>query len=274
MEKVSQLLRTDINCKIIDFCGEWIPIYEAKVRRRGLASLTQRMRRATRNHFQEREQVARGRLRWAWSQIMEAVERLTRAQWITMHIFDMDEEEALLMSLFSPYYIEAGEYGAGASTSRISGAVGRPVIYRGATNWIGDNAIKFGKKYAHSVSDTTNHAIRDEIADAIRQGEGIDKVMDRIASVYRDAEGYRSEMIARTEMSRAYNASALEQSKAFGITQFDWDGCDPACPICGPFLGGPHTAEEIGAFIGATHPNCMGTQIDHIPEDFEPNELF
>jgi len=197
---------------------------------------------------------------------MEAVSTL---DWLLLHVFDYDEEMELLRVVLGGFYIEAGEWGVNHLLRSVSSQIGRDVIYRGSTEWIRDNAIKFGKEYADLITDTTNQAIRDQIAEAIKEGEVLDDVMGRIASVYRDAEGYRSEMIARTEMARAYNASSLEQAKALGIKQYDWVGCDPSCPICGPFLaGGPYTAAEIDNIIGSTHPNCVGGQVAIVPEDF------
>jgi len=54
-----------------------------------------------------------------------------------------------------------------------------------------------------------------------------------------------------------------------GIEKFDWVGCDPDCPICGPFLAGsPYTANEVEDIINSTHPNCAGGEVAIVPEDF------
>lgn len=243
-----------------------LPLYEQKIRRRKLEDLTRRLRRAVANHFKQRERVVLHNLQTAWRAKMEAI---ATSEWIAIHAFDYDEEMEALRLLLGGFYIEAGEWGVNHLLASVSAQVGKKVIYRGSMEWIRDNAIVFGQKYADLVTETTNQAIRDAIAESIGLGEGLDDVMARISDVYADAEGYRSEMIARTEMARAYNASALEQAKALGITQYDWVGCDPACPICGPYLqGGPYTAAEIAEIINGTHPNCAGGEVAIVPDDF------
>lgn len=269
----SDLRRTAIRQRVLDFCNDMILIYEKRVYRRKFGSLVQRLRVAVRNHFKERERDILMKLQWAWKSKMEAVAReLPRADWITMHIFDLDEERELLATILNSYYLEAGEAGVDRAITRLSKLLKRDIIYRGTTAWVQDNAINFGKKYAGLVSKTTNQAIRNEIAEAIKQGEDLNKVMKRIASVYKDAEGYRSEMIARTEMQKAYNIGSLQQDAAMGLDKFEWFGCNPACPICGPFIDdNPHTADEVYGFSASTHPNCNGDYAPIVPEDFEPN---
>lgn len=264
-------LPTDVKQNVLSSVDSLIRIYEGKVRRNKLSTLTTRLRKAVRDHFEEREIEALAKLKWAWKQKMEAV---SNADWIAMHIFDMDEEAVLLSSVFQPFYIEAGEAGREYALRHLSGVLGREVIYKGATIWVQNNAIKFGKKYASSVSETTNQAIRDGIAEAIKQGEDLNGVMDRIAKVYRAAEGYRSEMIARTEMSRSYSLSSIEQDSVMGIKLWNWSGCDPNCQICGPFMGGgPYTKAELFSAI-PLHPNCDGYEDPEVPDDFVPNEVY
>ena len=84
----------DTNQKILNFCDKWIPIYERKYKQYKLASLTTRMRTAVRNHFKERERGVLFRLNWAWKQIMES-----RSDWIAGHIYDLEEEQAMLATL-------------------------------------------------------------------------------------------------------------------------------------------------------------------------------
>ena len=273
---IDTLTTTDINQKILNFCDKWLPIYENKDRRYRLKSITKELRKATRNHFKERERGVLFRLEWAWKQKMEATARqLPKADWITMHVYDLQEEQAMLATLLESFYIEAGDEGAALAARRLSNILGREIIYSGSTEWIQNNAIKFGKKHSRLVSNTTNQKIRDEIANAIKHGEDLNGVMKRITSVYSDAEGYRSEMIARTEMRKAYNASSTAQEKALGIKQWNWLGCDPSCSICGPFMGGnPHTADEIESFNIEVHPNCDGYEDPIVPEDFVPKEVY
>jgi hypothetical protein len=271
-----QVLKDEATKKILIFCDKWIPIYERKNTQYKLASLTKKLRIAVRKHFKEREQGVLIRLEWAWKQMMEATaRRLNRVDWIALHIYDTEEEQAMLATLLQSFYVEAGEEGSATAMRIIGNKLNRKLVYSGSMEWIQNNAIKFGKKYSDIISDTTNQKIRDEIANAIRQGEDLNGVMKRISSVYSDAEGYRSEMIARTEMRKSYNASSIEQEKAVGIKSWIWSGCDPTCDICGPFMGSnPHTFDEVESFNIETHPNCDGQADPEVPEDFVPNEVY
>ncbi|HEC88452.1 MAG TPA: hypothetical protein ENI52_03955 [Thermoplasmata archaeon] len=252
-----------------------ITIYENKVRQRRLDQLAKRLQKTLIFHQRERKKQILLKIRTVWRNKNEAVERLSRADWITMHIFDLQEEGELLSTIFQPFYIEAGEEGQMYALRYLSGKIGRDIIFKGATIWIQNNAIQFGKKYANMISKTTNQAIRNQIAEAIKLGENLNQVMERITKVYQAAEGYRSEMIARTEMGRAYTMSSIKQSKILGIKSWDWLGCNPVCPICGPFMdSNPHTYEEIAAFRMSTHPNCFGYDQPVVPEDFIPNEVY
>jgi len=271
MEAAVIALPSGVKRSVLGSVDSLIRVYEGRVRRNKLSTLTTRLRKAVKDHYEEREIEAIVKLKWAWKQKMEAV---SNTDWIAMHVFDLDEEAELLSSVFQPFYIEAGEAGRQYALKHLSGVLGREVIYKGATIWVQNNAIKFGKKYANEVSKTTNQAIRDGIADAIKQGEDLNAVMDRIAKVYRAAEGYRSEMIARTEMSRAYSLSSIDQDAALGIKLWNWEGCDPNCEICGPFMAnGPYTRAELYSSI-PLHPNCDGYEESEVPDDFVPNEVY
>ena len=89
-------LRSDVKDNILAFCNKHIPIYEDKVRRTKLAGLVNDMQKAIRSHFKERLVTVRSRLSVAWRQKMEA---RSSADWITDHIYDMDEEIAMLMDM-------------------------------------------------------------------------------------------------------------------------------------------------------------------------------
>lgn len=232
---------------------------ESQRTQRRLAPLVARLHSELRKHYQNLRDNSIARLRSAWPKKHEA---LSQADYIALSIYDLGEDEILLARLLSEFYERAGTRGADDALVQTSRMIGRAVIYRGSRAWVRDNAIRFSRKYSREISATTNEAIREQIAEALEKGETLDDVMDRIASVYSEAAGYRSEMIARTEMGRGYNMSALVQDRVIGIDEYDWDGCDPSCPICGPFMdANPHTAAEVELFIANTHPNCTGNQI-------------
>ncbi len=67
------------------------------------------------------------------------------------------------------------------------------------------------------VNDTTYDAIKATLAEGVGQGESISKLAKRIEAVFSEATRVRSEMIARTEVLSAANASALQAAKGAGI---------------------------------------------------------
>jgi len=266
-------LQSDVKADILLFCDKYIPIYEDKIRRYKLATLVNNMQKAIRNHFKERLVTIRSRLSGVWKLKMEAV---SNADWITYHIFDMDEEVAMLQDILKEFYMDAGEAGRLNALRHLSNILGYNVVYKGSILFVEQNAIKWGKKYAGTISETTEKAIRNQLATAIKEGEGIGDAMKRISDVYHAATGYRSEMIARTEMGRAYNIGGARQDAELGITQFEGCiGCDPDCLKCGPFQSSnPHTLEEIEDFEGSVHPNHVGSVASIVPEGFVPKETY
>ena len=86
MEATLTGLPSDVKRSVLGSVDSLIRIYEGRVRRNKLSTLTTRLRKAVRDHYEEREIEAMVKLKWAWKQKMEAVERLSKADWIAMHV--------------------------------------------------------------------------------------------------------------------------------------------------------------------------------------------
>lgn len=69
------------------------------------------------------------------------------------------------------------------------------------------------------ISDTTKEALRLTLKEGEEAGENISKLADRISLVYEDAQGYRAELIARTENITAHNNGALNGYRQSGIVE-------------------------------------------------------
>lgn len=67
------------------------------------------------------------------------------------------------------------------------------------------------------INDTTASTIRDVIARANEEGQGIDEVRRRIGAVFDDAKGYRAERIARTESVGSANAANVAAYQISGL---------------------------------------------------------
>ena len=83
--------------------------------------------------------------------------------------------------------------------------------------------IKFIKKRAglliKSIGDTTLEKLKKTLAAGVDIGESIPNLADRISGVFTDAKGYRSTLIARTEVLNASNSGALEAYKQSGVVE-------------------------------------------------------
>jgi len=84
---------------------------------------------------------------------------------------------------------------------------------------------RLGRKITR-VNNTTRDDIEKQIRDGVDAGESISKLKKRIEYVYSKARGYRAEMIARTESSRAYDQGSILSYKDAGIKFVDVIGCE------------------------------------------------
>lgn len=68
---------------------------------------------------------------------------------------------------------------------------------------------------AGEVTSTTYDGIRKALIDGAAAGEGVDEIGRRVRDVFDAATTYRGELIARTEVNRAYNQAALVAASEF-----------------------------------------------------------
>lgn len=83
------------------------------------------------------------------------------------------------------------------------------------TSWINSKSFAFSER----VNKTTEDALKDELTQAIQNGETITQVEDRIAGVFDIARGARTALIARTEVISASNEGAMESYKQSGVVE-------------------------------------------------------
>lgn len=65
-----------------------------------------------------------------------------------------------------------------------------------------------------SINGTTQDAVRQQLLRGVELGEGTEKLAARVRTVFSQSKGFRSEMIARTEVVSAANWGKLEAGKA------------------------------------------------------------
>lgn len=74
-------------------------------------------------------------------------------------------------------------------------------------------------KFARQVNSTTLDDLRKELQEGFENGESIPQIEDRVGKVFAMAKGYRTEMIARTEIVGSSNGGALLGYKQSGVVR-------------------------------------------------------
>ncbi len=72
------------------------------------------------------------------------------------------------------------------------------------------------------INDTTRNALREQLAEGVREGENVTQIADRVSQVFETAKGPRAEAIARTETGRAANYGAWESMIQVGVEEKEW----------------------------------------------------
>lgn len=78
------------------------------------------------------------------------------------------------------------------------------------------------KFFAVTINDTTREALLKTIKDSVDNNESFDEIKAKIATIYNEAETYRTERIARTEVSTALNQGSIEAYKQAGVESLEW----------------------------------------------------
>jgi hypothetical protein len=100
-------------------------------------------------------------------------------------------------------------------------------------------------KFAHGIDQTTADILRQELIDGMENGETISQLANRISDISDEwVEGWRSEMIARTETARAFSTGHIEAWRSTGVVSRKvWVAAGDACPFCQAMDG---TVVELG----------------------------
>lgn len=99
---------------------------------------------------------------------------------------------------------------------------------------------KDGVKFIQAVNQETASQLQDELVEAIGKQESIPQIKARVQKVFEDANGFRAERIARSEVMRATNFSTQQAYKQSGVVESkEWLTAhdERTCPWCGPLDG-------------------------------------
>lgn len=158
---------------------------------------------------------------------------------------------------------------------------GREALAEAAFSLVPTDALDFLSNYQlqllGKLSDDLVAGIKSAVQVGIAQGEGPAKIARRIGGIVKDPDEFRqagktvfktvqqrAELIARSEVMRAYNQGALKFETRVGIRRVRWltAGDERTCPDCGPLDGKEFDLVDLPS--QPLHPACRCT---HVPAD-------
>jgi len=131
-------------------------------------------------------------------------------------IFDKQKALATGISLITPHIRKFLSEGAEMADA-FTGGTYNPNSPE-ALNFIKERA----KFFSESINDTTATALVSSINEGVKAGEGFEDIKARIENIYKDAEAYRTDAIARTEVSASLNTGAVDAYKQAGVNSLEW----------------------------------------------------
>jgi len=145
-------------------------------------------------------------------------------------LFDENKAKKSLLGRVTPLLVEYLLLGGrdGYESIGIVGAF--DVTNPDVQAWLDNYVFKFAAKVTQTLSDQ----LRDELGPGLQGGESIPELMQRVDRVFgAETNKYRSEMIARTEASRAQNQGSVQAWKQSGVVSgTEWAAFDDACEFC------------------------------------------
>lgn len=128
----------------------------------------------------------------------------------------------------------------------------------------GERAADFATTSAGTLvtglDETTLEALQDAISTGIEERLGVDGLGRLIRSTVMDMTVKRAQVIATTEMNRAFSTAALEKMAGIGIEFKRWFPVDDPCPVCEDNEAeGAIPVNQVfssGDDAPPAHPNC------------------
>jgi len=131
---------------------------------------------------------------------------------------DWDEEDDQFYDTLNPLWLASLTEGFTTVNATFSFGLTEDFMQPLFLKWIRTNGLDRVK----DINNTTKDKLRSALSEGIASGESIVKLRDRIASIYSDAKGYRSTLIARTETITTVNYGSLDTYKSANIQQKEW----------------------------------------------------
>lgn len=138
-------------------------------------------------------------------------------KWINKIIFDQAKQNQILLSIAGDMYKENILIGAAAIAKLIGVSPSEILLSPFVSTFIDRESFKL-----LTANDTTRDNLRETLKAGIEAGEDLGQLRGRIEDVYDEAQGFRTETIARTEVGSAQNFGRTEEMKAQHAARKKW----------------------------------------------------
>lgn len=122
------------------------------------------------------------------------------SKWLNQILFDAAESDKKLVNLAGGMYKDNIQIGAAAIAKMLGVDPSEILATPFVVKFINDRSFLM-----LSVNQTTTDQLRKTLTEAISNGEGLADIRERISGVYSEAQGFRAETIARTEVGASQN---------------------------------------------------------------------
>jgi MoxR-like ATPase len=173
-------------------------------------------------------------------------------------LFDTDSAISTGISLITPFIENFIKESGGSASALVNGT------FDSSTSNISKFIADRSKFFAKTINETTKDELFTTIKDGISNGEDLASISERVSEVYVKATDFRTDMIARTEVSASANFGAIEAYTQAGVEKIEWKVVNPEDDDC---LMNEGVEVKIGEAFpsGDTyppiHPNCVCTTI-------------
>ncbi len=108
-----------------------------------------------------------------------------------------------------------------------------PTMFEVTNPAVSEFIRNYSIRLAGEVNTFTAMKLSENLAEGLDAGESTSQLANRVSETYTDFEGYRSEMIARTESARAYTEGTREAWRESDVVAGKtWRLAAGGCPIC------------------------------------------
>jgi hypothetical protein len=170
-------------------------------------------------------------------------------------LFDEKKAIATGISLITPHLRNFLKEGAEMADSQTGGEYNPNDV--ASVKFLQERA----KFFAETINETTSTELLKRINEALDNDAGFDVIAETISNVYQQAYDYRTERIARTEVSASLNEGSIQAYKQAGIEYIEWvtvnGGEAPECQDCDADpIRKIGEAFPSGETQPPNHPNC------------------